>query len=180
MYNHTNASWPETNYLVLNSTAVTADSANKFNDTAPNTTYATIGGDDNIISGTIVLYSFAEVQGYSKFGRYTGNGNANGPFVYTGFKPAFLIIKNTSDADDQWIVWDNKRSTSNPVDDYLAPSASDAESANSNWAIIDFLSNGFKLRSSDISYNQNTYSYIYIAFAEHPFVSSEGIPVTAR
>jgi hypothetical protein len=77
-------------------------------------------------------------------------------------------------------VWDNKRSTFNPVDDYLSPSASDAESANSNWAIIDFVSNGFKLRSSDISYNQNTYNYIYMAFAESPFVSSEGVPTTAR
>jgi hypothetical protein len=180
VYHHKNTAAPETDYLVLNSTAATADSANKFNDTAPNTSYATIGGDDNISSNTMVLYSFAEVQGYSKFGSYTGNGNANGPFVYTGFKPAFLIIKNTSDGDDQWIVWDNKRSTFNPVDDYLAPSANDAESANSNWAIIDFVSNGFKVRSSDISYNQNTYSYIYIAFAEHPFVSSEGVPVTAR
>ena len=180
VYHHKNTSAPETDYLVLNTTAGTADSANKFNDTAPNTSYATIGGDDNISSGTMMLYSFAEVQGYSKFGKYEGNGNADGPFVYLGFKPSFLVIKNTSDGNDQWIMWDNKRSVFNPADDYLEPSTQAAESADSNWAIVDFVSNGFKLKSNDISYNQDTYSYIYMAFAEHPFVSSEGVPVTAR
>ena len=180
VYHHKNTAAPATDYLVLNSTAGTADSANKFNDTAPNTSYATIGGDDNISSGTMMLYSFAEVQGYSKFGKYEGNGNADGPFVYLGFKPSFLVIKNTSDGNDQWIMWDNKRSLFNPADDYLEPSTNATESADSNWAIIDFLSNGFKLKSNDISYNQDDYDYIYIAFAEHPFVSSEGVPVTAR
>ena len=77
-------------------------------------------------------------------------------------------------------MWDNKRSPSNAVNDYLGPSSAAAESVNSDWAIVDFLSNGFKIRSSDISYNQDTHVYIYIAFAEHPFVSSEGVPTTAR
>ena len=153
-----------------------------FNNTAPSSTVVSIGTNNKInhASENHVMYVFAEKQGYSKFGSYTGNGNASGPFAYLGFKPSFLIIKNTSDNDDQWLVWDNKRSPTNPVDDYLAPSASDAESANSNWAIIDFVSNGFKLRSSDISYNQSGYKYIYMAFAESPFVSSEGVPCTAR
>ncbi len=128
----------------------------------------------------MIAYCFAEKQGFSKFGSYTGNGSADGPFVYTGFKPAFLIIKNTSDGDDQWLMWDNKRSPINPVDDYLEPSTNAAESANSNWAIIDFVSNGFKLRNGDISYNQSGYNYIYMAFAESPFTTSDGVPTTAR
>jgi hypothetical protein len=182
VYHHKNTSQPETDHLLLNTTDATSDSNTRFDDTAPNGTEIALGNNAvcNADASTYVCYAFKEVQGYSKFGVYTGNGNADGPFIYTGFKPAFLIIKNTSDGDDQWIVWDNKRSTFNPVDDYLSPSASDAESANSNWAIIDFVSNGFKLRSSDISYNQNTYNYIYMAFAESPFVSSEGVPTTAR
>ena len=182
VYHHKNTTAPETDYLRLNTTAATADSAHVWADTAPTSTVFTVGdsGSTNEDSKTYVAYLWKEIQGYSKFGSYTGNGNADGPFVYTGFKPAFLIVKNTSDGDDQWLVWDNKRSPTNPVDDYLAPSASDAESANSNWAIIDFVSNGFKLRSSDISYNQSGYKYIYIAFAEQPFVSSEGVPCTAR
>ena len=173
-------------YLDLNAAA--GNSTTLFNNTYPNTTTFTIGDNEATnayqtnhgFTGTYIAYCFASIQGYSKFGSYTGNGNANAPFIYTGFKPSFLIIKNTSDGDDQWLMWDNKRSVSNPVDDYLEPSTNASESANSNWAIIDFVSNGFKLRSSDISYNQSGYKYIYMAFAEHPFVSSEGVPTTAR
>ena len=166
----------------LNSTDDKDEDSVYWNNTAPSSTVVTLGNNEggNESGDDFVAYCFTEVQGFSKFGTYTGNGNADGPFVYLGFKPAFLIIKNMSDANDQWIMWDNKRSPSNPVDDYLEPSTSAAESANSNWAIIDFVSNGFKLRSNDISYNQNTYQYIYIAFAENPFVSSEGVPTTAR
>ena len=181
MYHGANTSAPETDGLSLNSTNATSDSADYWNDVAPTTTTFSVAADDR--SGgsyNFVAYVFNSVQGYSKFGSYVGNGNADGPFVYTGFKPSFLIIKNTSDGNDQWIMWDNKRSTFNPVDDYLEPSTNAAESANSNWAIIDFVSNGFKVRNGDISYNQSSYNYIYIAFAEHPFVSSEGVPCTAR
>jgi len=182
VYHHKNTAAPETDFLKLNTTDATTDSANVFNDTAPTSSVFTvnIAGTVNEDAEKYIAYCFAPIQGYSKFGSYTGNGNADGPFIYTGFKPSFLIIKNTSDGDDQWLMWDNKRSVSNPVDDYLEPSTNASESANSNWAIIDFVSNGFKLRSSDISYNQSGYKYIYMAFAEHPFVSSEGVPTTAR
>ena len=182
VYHHKNTAAPETDFLKLNTTDATTDSANVFNDTAPTSSVFTvnIAGTVNEDAEKYIAYCFAPIQGYSKFGSYTGNGNANAPFIYTGFKPSFLIIKNTSDGDDQWLMWDNKRSVSNPVDDYLEPSTNASESANSNWAIIDFVSNGFKLRSSDISYNQSGYKYIYMAFAEHPFVSSEGVPTTAR
>ena len=182
VYQHKNTSAPETDYLHLDSTIATTDSVDRWNDTAPTSTLITLGdaGVGNASSATYVGYCWDEVQGYSKFGSYVGNGNADGPFVYTGFQPAWLLIKNTSDADDEWIMWDNKRSASNPVDDYLSSSSNAAESANSDWAILDFLSNGFKIRNADISFNQNTYNYIYMAFAESPFVSSEGVPCTAR
>ena len=179
VYHHKNTAAPATDYLVLNSTAATADSANKFNDTAPNTSYATIGGDDNISSGTMMLYSFAEVQGYSKFGSYEGNGSADGPFNYLGFLPKFLIVKRT-DSTNHWLLMDADRADAadaNPVDQWLRADSNDTESSGLSF---DFLSNGFKCRSDDTSLNADGGTYVYIAFAELPFVSSEGIPVTAR
>ena len=162
-----------------NTTGASTNSAS-WGNTTPSSTVVTVGNGDTNHTGNMVMYAWKPIQGFSKFGKYTGNGNANGPRAYTGFKPAFLIIKNTSDGNDEWIVWDNKRSPSNAVNDYLGPSSDAAENADSDWAIVDFLSNGFKIRSSDISYNQDTHVYIYIAFAESPFVSSEGVPTTAR
>ena len=138
-------------------------------------------GDNAVINAntsTYVCYAFAEKQGFSKFGSYTGNGNADGPFVYTGFKPAWIMQKNTQDSTN-WNIHDNKRSTINTVDDILMANASDAEGAVSGKS-IDFLSNGFKLRGSDNETNDNGDVHIYMAFAEHPFVSSEGVPTTAR
>ncbi len=163
-------------FLYLNLTNAKDDSGLS----SPTTSVFTVNSSVAPNTDNMIAYCFAEKQGFSKFGSYTGNGSADGPFVYTGFKPAFLIIKNTSDGDDQWLMWDNKRSPINPVDDYLEPSTSAAESANSNWAIIDFVSNGFKLRNGDISYNQSGYNYIYMAFAESPFTTSDGVPTTAR
>ena len=178
VYHHKNTASPETDYLVLNSSAATVDSANKFNDTAPNTSYATIGGDDNISSGTMLLYSFAEVQGYSKFGIYTGNGNTDGTFVYTGFRVAWVLLKRT-DSGNNWHLHDAKRSNQgggNPADDILYPNLENAEADED----VDLLSNGFKLRVTGGGHNASGGSYIYMAFAEHPFVSSEGVPCTAR
>jgi hypothetical protein len=179
VYHHKNTSSPETDYLVLNSTAATVDSANKFNDTAPNSSYATIGGDDNISSGTMLLYSFAEVQGYSKFGGYTGNGNANGPFIYTGFKPALVIIKETG-STGSWHIFDTKRRTFNVTNVVLYGDTNDAESTNNTGNPIDIVSNGFKCRGSGNDSNLDDGTYVYMAFAKHPFVSSEGVPVTAK
>jgi len=178
VYHHKNTDAPETDYLVLNTDAATADSANKFNDTAPNTSYATIGGDDNISSNTMVLYSFAEVQGYSKFGRYNGNGNTDGPFIYTGFQPAWVLTKNISSAGG-WAIMDNGRSPFNVMNEYLIANTGDTESTGQDFD-IDSVSNGFKIRYNNGNYNASNDSFIYMAFAEHPFVSSEGVPVTAR
>ena len=181
VYHHKNTDAPETDYLVLNEGNATADSANKFNDTAPNTSYATIGGDDNISSGTIVLYSFAEVQGYSKFGSFTGNGSTDGPFIYTGFKPAFGIFKRTN-STGQWYMMTGKigddGQDGNPLEDRLEANTTAAESDMGGG--YDFVSNGIKNRHSGGEINGSGDSFIYMAFAHQPFVSSEGVPTTAR
>jgi hypothetical protein len=150
-----------------------------FNNTAPTSTLFTIGtqSDLNGSGGTYIGYCFADVKGYSKFGSYTGNGSTNGTFVYTGFKPAFVLLKTSSLAGENWVMFDNKRSTFNVVNGRLFPNLANAESTAAN--ILDFLSNGFKLRNADSSVNTAN-TYIYMAFAENPFVTSGGIPVTAR
>ena len=129
-------------------------------------------------SGTnYIAYCFAEKKGFSKFGSYTGNGNVDGTFVYTGFKPAFVMIKVTNGVDN-WFIFDNRRSTSggNVVDDYLYPNLSNAEGGTD---ILDFLSNGFKLRTTDGGQNGSS-NYIYMAFAENPLVGTNAVPATAR
>ena len=125
-----------------------------------------------------IAYVFAPIQGYSKFGSYTGNGNADGPFVYTGFKPAWVMVKLSSGSGEDWHMFDSKRSTSNVVKERLIANGAAAENANDS--ILDFLSNGFKFRENNAGWNGNNNTYIYMAFAEHPFVSSKGVPVTAR
>ena len=179
VYHVSNTSAPETEILTLNTTDATADNANAYNDTAPTSTNLTVHtkNEVNTDGRTYVHYVFAPIQGYSKFGSYTGNGNADGPFVYTGFKPAWLIIKRTSSSGD-WLLWDNKRDTSNVTDAVLKPNSNAAE--NTGYWYIDFLSNGFKIRATDAEINQSGGTLIYMAFAEHPFVSSKGVPVTAR
>ena len=109
-------------------------------------------------------------------GSYTGNGNADGTFIYTGFAPSFVIMKRT-DTTGAWYTLDNKRPTYNPKDKYLSPNSSNAESTFTFW---DFLSNGFKMRNGDGAANGDGRTYIYMAFADNPFVSSGGTPVTAR
>ena len=179
VYHVSNTSAPETEILTLNTTDATADNANAYNDTAPTSTNLTVHtkNEVNTDGRTYVHYVFAPIQGYSKFGSYTGNGNADGPFVYTGFKPAWLIIKRTSSSGD-WLLWDNKRDTSNVTDAVLKPNSNAAE--NTGYWYIDFLSNGFKIRATAAEINQSGGTLIYMAFAEHPFVSSKGVPVTAR
>jgi hypothetical protein len=126
-------------------------------------------------SGDYIAYCFAEKQGYSKIGSYTGNGSADGPFVYTGFKPAFVLQKST--AVQGWQLQDNKREGYNGDNDLLQPHDSAAESGVNR---IDILSNGFKVITTDAGQNSSGQTYIYMAFAENPFVSSTGVPATAR
>tara|TARA_R100000908_G_scaffold26410_2_gene12147 strand:+ start:954 stop:2027 length:1074 start_codon:yes stop_codon:yes gene_type:complete len=128
-----------------------------------------------------VAYCFAEIQGYSKFGTYTGNGNAEGPFIYTGFKPAWVMIKVATGNTGGWPIHDTTRSTFNVGGGILPANASSAE-YNVGSLPLDILSNGFKLRQGNAysDHNATSATYVYIAFAESPFVSSEGVPTTAR
>jgi len=131
-------------------------------------------------SNDYVMYAFAEKQGFSKFGRYYANGSSNGTLTYTGFKPSFIIIKDVS-GTRSWIMVDNKRNTFNVVNNRLFCDAADAQ--NTAVDALDFLSNGFKIRSSNSSVGENTHTYIYFAFASNPFVATSGttaVPVTAE
>ena len=131
----------------------------------------------NASGGSYVGYFFRSIQGYSKLGRYTGNGNDDGAFVYTGFKPAFVLYKKTS--SENWIILDNKRDPHNVAFTRLVPNKTNADTT-SLTSLMDFTSNGFKLRTSHATINSNNTDYIYMAFAENPFVTSTDIPTTAR
>ena len=180
VYHHKNTDAPETDILELQATNATYDNSTYWNDTAPTSSVFTINtsSDGNADAGTYIAYCFTEIKGYSKFGRYIGSGETNGPFVYLGFKPAWLMIKPAS-LTGYWVMIDNKRNTPNGTGKRLGAQATDAEYGSTN---VDLLSNGFKVRasSSDSDTNNSGSSYVYMAFAEHPFVSSEGVPTTAR
>ena len=143
-------------------------------------TSSTFGISNNInnneSSGTYIAYCFAEKKGFSKFGTYIGNGSSDGPFIYTGFKPAWVVMKGTN--VNGWLVIDNKRTAFNSDSKFLYPSEPDAEESLSGR--FDFLSNGFKLKNTWTAFNSSGQEYIYMAFAENPFVTSTGIPTTAR
>ena len=132
-------------------------------------------GNTAVASSDYVAYCFAEKQGFSKFGTYVGNGSTDGAFIYTGFKPAFVITKKRNQ-NANWTMYDNKRNPFNVADKVLLPNASNADQTVINF---DFVSNGFKCRNSG-SENENGTTYIYMAFAENPFTTSTGIPTTAR
>jgi len=135
-------------------------------------------GNTALASTDYLAYCFAEKQGFSQFGNYTGWGNTNGMFIYTSFKPAFVILKRI-DGNAGWYMWDTKRETFNPNNQYLNTVEADAEQSASTFD-IDFLSNGFKLRNTNAGLNGTGGRYIYMAFAENPFTTSTGIPTTAR
>ena len=133
----------------------------------------------NANTDDFVAYCFKEVKGYSKFGHYEGNGNNDGPFIYTGFKPAWLIVKASSGGANNWFIIDNKRdSYQNPFSDLILADESTAENADTPRG--DLLSNGFKWRTNPAAFNGDGSSYFYMAFAESPFVSSAGVPTTAK
>jgi hypothetical protein len=165
--------------LVLNETNALSAASVWWNSTSPTSSVFSIGTSNNInVSGrNYVGYLFAEKQGYSKFGSYTGNGNADGTFIYTGFKPAWFMLKKTS-ATDPWLIYDNKRSPINQVQANLQANSGNAEATNTVY--LDFLSNGVKFRNTDNDGNLSGGSYIYMTFAENPFVSSTGVPGTTR
>ena len=161
-------------YLDLTN-AESGASTNFWNDTSPTSSVFSIASAFN--TNSQIAYCFADVQGFSKLSSYTGNGNADGTFVYTGFKPAMVLQKMSSSAGYSWHIFDNKRDTYNPIDKRLFPDATDGDSTSTN---VDFLSNGFKFRSTATGYNGSGNTFIYMAFAEAPFVNSNGVPCNAR
>jgi hypothetical protein len=178
VYHDKNTLAPATDFIRLDSTDATTDNGNVWNDTAPTSSVFTIGIDNGVNENakTYIAYLFAEKQGYSKFGSYTGNGNVNGTFIYTGFKPAFVMTKRTDSTSD-WLICDSGRNVSNVVNKKLFANLSQAEES---YDSFDFVSNGFKIRSSGTGHNASGGTFIYMAIAEHPFTSSTGTPVTAR
>ena len=179
VYHHKNTSAPETDLLVLNTNAATTDSDDKWSDEAPTSSVFTVGDSSqlNASGNTSIAYLWSEKQGFSKFGSYIGNGNNDGPFVYTGFRPAWVMCKGTA-SNREWVMHDNKRDAENVVDGTLYANTNDAEGTGT--ARMDFLSNGFKLREDGNNWNASGETYVYMAFAEAPFVNSNGVPANAR
>ena len=149
------------------------------NRTLPTSSVFSLGqGGGGNGTNAYVAYCFAEKQGYSKFGTYVGNAITNGPFIYTGFKPACIITK-TANAVEGWGIYDNKRSGFNVYNDALALDTQAATQGGSNYNFMDIVSNGFKCRRATYGPNQSA-TYIFMAWAENPFVTSTGVPTTAR
>jgi len=184
VYHQNSNSTPEDYYLALDDERANTDSAVVWNDTAPTSSVISIGTQDKInkSGSTHIAYCFNEIKGYSKFGSYTGNGAQDGTFVYTGFKPAFILAKRTDTSGKNWYIADSTRSPSNITKAFLSPNLSNAEdtSGDTTDAYFDILSNGFKMRQDFSHLNASGSTQIYMAFAENPFVSSKGVPTTAR
>jgi hypothetical protein len=165
-------------YLGLNQTGAKATNTAIWNNTLPTSSVFSVG--NNARTGTsddFIAYCFAQKKGYSKFGSYTGIASSNSNFVHLGFKPSFLLIKNTSTSGTNWHMYDNKRLGYNVDNNMLRANLSNASQTDDD---IDLLSNGFKLRRSTSALNNSGDNFIYLAFAESPFVTSTGIPTTAR
>ena len=180
IYHHKLNANPEQFTMYIDGNSASTDDTGLANDTAPTSTVFSLtnGNYGNQNTYNYIGYFFSEVKGYSKFGSYTGNGNADGTFVYTGFKPAFVLARNIG-ATENWPLFDNKRDTHNVVTSMLRADSSQVEDTSSSY-LVDFLSNGFKWKASDGKINGDGSTYIYMAFAENPFVTSTGIPATAK
>jgi len=176
------ASAPEDYHVRLNTTDARVDEASVWNDTAPTSSVFSVGtsGAPNGSGDNHIAYCFAEKKGFSKFGSYTGNGSTDGTFVYTGFKPAWFLVKCTSFSGQSWIMFDNKRDPYNEMIRNLRPNTTDAEDASTSSNDVDFLSNGIKITEDNDNVNKSGATYIYMAFAEAPLVGSNNVPCTAR
>jgi hypothetical protein len=155
-----------TQYLLLNSSNPASSGVSAWNNTTPTSSVFTIGSyaEVNNSGSTFVAYCFSEVPGYSKFGSYTGNGSSDGPFVFCGFRPAYVMIKNTTQSGG-WMLWDDMRSPTNVADDLLYANLSIAEQV---YTGLDLTANGFKIRNTSSDFNWNGDTYIFAAFAEAP------------
>jgi hypothetical protein len=170
------ANWPvyhislgNTSACLLDTTAASSATANWWNNTSPTSSVVTIGSNENTSTRKYFAYCFAPIAGYSAFGSYTGNGSADGPFVFTGMRPAYILIKRSSSSGTYWNIYDTTRSSFNLTDDVLYANLSDAEAANESSLGLDILSNGFKIRTTGSSINASSETYIYMAFASNPF-----------
>ena len=170
-----------TKHIKLNTNETAGTATSRFNDTEPTTSVFTVGNDPqtNGNSNNMIAYCFAEKVGYSKISSFTGNGNTNGSFIYTGFKPAWIMFKPTSSVTNDWYIYDTKRYTINLNNRRLVANGNAAETTTATDK-IDIVSNGFKMRHGSASFNTNNEVYIYMAFAEAPLVGSNNIPATAR
>jgi len=165
-------------YLHLNNSDARASNSAFWNNTDPTSSVFHLGSNHNVngSGGTYIAYCFADVQGFSQFGSYTGNGNADGAFIYTGFAPAFVMVKRTNSTEN-WFVYDNARTPINVRNKYITV---DGTGNSSTADFCDFVSNGFKARVSNSSFNESGSSFLYMAFAEAPLVGSNNTPCTAR
>ena len=172
------SSAPEDYTLALDSTATRVNET-LWNDTAPTSSVFSVGTAAGINgnTNTYVAYCFAPKQGFSKFGSYIGNGNADGPFVYTGFRPSFVLAKNATVAGQHWFINDDKRGL-NGGSNWIKADYEDAQLT--NLVNCDLLSNGFKLRNNNDIFNDSGETFVYAAFAHSPFVNSNGVPNNAR
>ena len=164
-----------TQYFAFNNNGANTDNANRWNDTSPTSSVFTVATDDSVNKDgeKYVAYVFAEVEGFSKFGSYTANNAADGPYVYLGFRPSFLIVRNAG-ADANWEITTsvyNKTSGNNPADQHLFPNITSAETSSDAY---NMLSNGFKIKSTGYSRNRDTQHYVYYAWAAQPFKYSNG------
>ena len=160
-----------TKYLFLNLTDAVVTNNTTWNNTEPTSSVFTVYNDNriNASGSTYVAYCWAEIAGFSKFGSYTGNGSTNGTFVYTGFRPKYVLVKNSTTASSatNWFIFDSVRDTYNVMFRRMQVNTTSVEETNLN--VFDFLSNGFKLRDTNVAWNANGSTYIYVAFAENPF-----------
>ena len=178
-WNNYNANLTSPAYVVqLSTTGAQFSNGSTWNSTAPTSSVFSVGTDAGTNKNSInfIAYCFADVQGFSKMGSYIGNGSADGSFIYTGQKSAFIMIKRIDTAAD-WEIYDNKRLGFNDDNAPLYANATTAEGGNGR---VDILSNGFKIRAQSGNLGATGGTYIYMAFAENPFVTSTGVPATAR
>jgi len=174
-----NKSFSATEYLFINGNGGSYSASTVFGTLPTSTVYSTGGGTaTGANGGNFISYIFVEKQGYSKFSSYKGNGSTDGTFIYTGFKPAWVMFKRTSGGTSNWTMLDTKRSPHNLMINEIYANHPNAESQNGRD--IDCLSNGIKIRSSSAEINGSGDNYTFYAFAENPFVTSTGVPATAR
>ena len=172
IYHHKNTAAPETDYLTMEN-ADTADDATIFNDTAPSSTVMTVGTNTKIngSSQTQQAWIWGTVNGYSKFGRYLGNANANGPFVNTGFTPAYIWIKKTGGADDGAVIHADILTTNNTKNTVLQTASDEAQDVHANYG-VNFFHNGFQIVGTYNIINESGVEFVYAAFAKHPLVTA--------